>query len=611
MSDAVGKALAVPLAGVAVAVAVACASSYASPLRAKLYAGAWHEMPVRAVSWMRSPPRDRQVRIVGGMVLAVSALAGVGASGMLAFAFLRASSVRKQLRPGEAGAAPEPVRAGSKLHGAADWLPEADMRRLVVAPHVDHGGVVFGAAVRGDLHPADNGGMAPLLLDRCTDDAPHGQVYFGSGGGKTTAVTIPNLDPDVGWRGNVLVNDPSSQAGAMCAAMREEAGQRVVFIGPPRRPDEAAGPSRVGVHVFAGLDPAAETFEQDVRDAADSLGREFDGAAMSGENAMFKLQGRALQRCLLADMLSDPATPAEERTPLGLVRRVMAPEPELRGRLEDIFAGSPSTMARMIAGPLTKAHPKTFGSFLVEAGADLEWLQVRAYAELVSGTGIGSMRPDDFARGDVCAFLQLGIRTMEGTPQIGRAILNALLGAIYRTNGATGRRYLLLNDEAKLFGKLGALSTAMSQGRKYGVSVVSMWHGPAQMEELLGKGDARTWRTSSGWEAFSAMDAEAAKHVSDRLGTYTALAPSEGQSDSTPTGFLGNASGSKGRNEGVTLAARKLATPEELEFGLRKDEQVVFRRGASGPIRCLKPYYYRRPAMAAKVGRDTYRAAAE
>ena len=44
---------------------------------------------------------------------------------------------------------------------------------------------------------------------------------------------------------------------------------------------------------------------------------------------------------------------------------------------------------------------------------------------------------------------------------------------------------------------------------------------------------------------------------------------------------------------------------------MRRDEAIVFRRGESAPIRCVKAYYFLRPDMRARVGQDQYCIAAE
>lgn len=546
--------------------------------------------------------------------LQISAAAALAVLAILAGLCL--SNRRQKIRPARADdTPPSPVRAQSSIHGHSDWMSAERLRKLAQPGHPVHGGVVFGAACRADLAPAKDGGAAPLLIDRCTEDATHGLLFLGSGGGKTSAYAVPTLDPEVAWRGNALVNDPSSQVGSMCASMREQAGQRVVYLGGPRPAKDSGGmpqPARVGINVLGWINPEHPLFEEHVWSAVETLGREVVAAEAKGENSMFKIQGKGLQACLLADMLADPNIPGHRKTPGLLAERIATPERRMKGLLQTIHEESPSRLARILAGTLMEAHSRTFSGFCVEATADLRWLMTETYADIVSGTAPGSITADDFARGDMTIFLQLGVKTMEDTPQIGRAILNALLNNIYRADGETGRKYLLLLDEINLFGKLQALSTAASQGRKYGITIMGMWHSLGQMDATWGPAGVKAWRANASWEAYSAMDRATAEDVSKRCGRYTVIAPSEGRNAGTSSqNGLGQGSRNRGTNESTSLQGRDLITPDEVEFSMRRDEAVVFRRGESAPIRCVKAYYFLRPDMAAKVGRDQYRAAAE
>jgi len=542
------------------------------------------------------------------------------ASGLLAAApfaaYVRFKALRPRLRAARLNEPPPAlVRAFSDIHGHADFMSGEKMQKLARPGDPVHGGIVFGAACRADLTPAKDGGTSPLLIDRCTEDATHGLLFLGSGGGKTSAYAVPTLDPEVAWRGNVLANDPSSQMGRMCAAMREQAGQRVVFLGGPRPARDSNGvpqPARVGINVLGWIDPAHPLFEEHVWSAVETLGREVVAAEAKGENSMFKIQGKSLQACLLADTLADPTIAKERKTPGLFAERIATPERQMKGLLQTIHEESKSRLARILAGTLMEAHAKTFSGFCVEATADLRWLMTETYANIVSGTTPGSITADDFARGDMTIFLQLGVKTMEDTPQIGRAILNALLNNIYRADGETGRRYLLLLDEINLFGKLQALSTAASQGRKYGVTIMGMWHSLGQMDATWGPAGVKAWRANASWEAYSAMDRATAEDVSKRCGRYTVIAPSEGRNTgSSSQAMFGMRSSSKGTNESTSLQARDLITPDEVEFSMRRDEAIVFRRGESAPIRCVKAYYFLRPDMRARVGQDQYRIAAE
>jgi len=528
-------------------------------------------------------------------------------------AYVRFKALRPKLRAARLNEPPPAlVRAFSDIYGHADFMSGEKMQKLAQPGHPVHGGIVFGAACRADLTPSKDGGTSPLLIDRCTEDATHGLLFLGSGGGKTSAFVVPTLDPEAGWRANVLVNDPSSQAGAMCARMRRDADQPVFMLGFKRSPDDIDQTPRVGFNIFGWIDAADPLFEEHVRSAIESIGREKGKVKEDNPNAVFKEQGTSLQECLLADMLSDPSMPRADKTPRRLALLAATPEHRMKGLLQTIHEESNSELARILAGSLMEAPAKTFSGFCIEATANLKWLMTKTYADLVSGTAPRSLTTDDFTFGNTCIFLQLGVKTMEDTPQIGRAILTALLNAIYREEGRTKKRYLLLMDEINLFGKLQALSTAASQGRKYGITIMGMWHSLGQMDATWGPAGVKAWRANASWEAYSAMDRATAEDVSKRCGRYTVIAPSEGRNTgSSSQTMFGMRSSSKGTNESTSLQARDLITPDEVEFSMRRDEAIVFRRGESAPIRCVKAYYFLRPDMRARVGQDQYRIAAE
>ena len=125
---------------------------------------------------------------------------------------------------------PAPRRAFSDAHGSAEWIGMQEAQQLFPGPHPAYGGVVVGEAYRVDQDKAASGrfdpdlqatwgkgGTMPLLIDPCTSDATHGAVFAGSGGYKTTAVTVPTL---ACWTGSAVVLDPSGQVGPMTKQLR-------------------------------------------------------------------------------------------------------------------------------------------------------------------------------------------------------------------------------------------------------------------------------------------------------------------------------------------------------------------------------------------------------
>src|SRR6201999_2424354 len=102
------------------------------------------------------------------------------------------------------------------------------------------------------------------------------------------------------------------------------------------------------------------------------------GAGRSGARGnvdpFWELQGRSLVSCLLAHLMYQSSGPKT----LALLREGIAlPETDLKTLLAGIHAGSPSTMARGIAGGLVAmAAPETFSGIVANAKAGTDWLGV-------------------------------------------------------------------------------------------------------------------------------------------------------------------------------------------------------------------------------------------
>jgi len=514
------------------------------------------------------------------------------------------SRVIRVARPGQTP--PAPLRALSDLHGSADWLSMAEARRLFPGPHPEYGGVVVGEAYRvdqdevasGPFDPADpktwgQGGKAPLLIDPCTADATHGAVFAGSGGYKTTAVTIPTLSY---WTGSAVVLDPSCQVGPMTAAMRRDMDHKVIMLGPGMQ----------GFNALDWIDPTDWMAETHIQSVIERIAGDVT-AEPAGENAMFKVRGKELLTCLLADLLYDPTLPADRRTLREFRERVRTPEKKMRGRLADIHAESNSALARDLAGTLMDVVNETFSGIYSNAVADTQWLSIKAYADMLSGDAFQS---SELTKGKLTVFINVDQEVLRATPQIARVIVGSLLSAAYRAKGEVHGRILFLLDEVNFLGRLRALEDARDAGRKYGITLVPMWQSLGQLLQTWGKDSKDAWFNSLSWRMFAVVDEEGtAEEISKTAGRYTVVVRTQGKSSGTQSG---GASGSSnyGQNEGVSEQGRALIQAAEVRTRLRADETIIFRRGAA-PLRCGRAIYFRRPELMSRVDPDRYRPAAE
>src|SRR5690606_26022448 len=140
-----------------------------------------------------------------------------------------------------AAAAPRRIRGKRAIYGEAAWMGANEAKRLFP----DAGGIVVGEAYRVDKDVvADRGfrsddpetwgagGRSPLLCFDASFGSTHGLIFAGSGGFKTTSVTVPTA---LKWGGGLVVLDPSNEVAPMVIAHRRKAG-RDVFVLDPKDP---------------------------------------------------------------------------------------------------------------------------------------------------------------------------------------------------------------------------------------------------------------------------------------------------------------------------------------------------------------------------------------
>src|SRR5215217_7315925 len=74
-------------------------------------------------------------------------------------------------------------------------------------------------------------------------------------------------------------------------------------------------------------------------------------------------------------------------------------------------------------------------------------------------------------------FISIDLGTLQKHPGIGRVIIGALLNTVYKAEGAVADRVLFLVDEARMIGTMSLLETVRDALRKYGITLVLVYHG--------------------------------------------------------------------------------------------------------------------------------------
>ncbi|WP_434730649.1 Ti-type conjugative transfer system protein TraG [Rhizobium binae] len=497
-------------------------------------------------------------------------------------------ALRVALRGNAAFATGSPKRITGRraVHGEADWMKLPDAARLFLGA----GGIVIGERYRVDRDSvaampfrADDrqswgaGGKSPLLCFDGSFGSSHGIVFAGSGGLKTTSVTIPTA---LKWGGGLVVLDPSSEVAPMVIDHRRKSGRNVIVLDP-------ATPA-IGFNALDWIGSHGNTKEEDIVAVATWIMTD-NARAASARDDFFRASGMQLLTALIADVCLSGHTNEKDQTLRQVRANLSEPEPKLRERLTRIYEGSDSDFVKENVAVFVNMTPETFSGVYANAVKETHWLSYPNYAALVSGD---SFSTDDLAEGSTDLFIALDLKVLEAHPGLARVVIGSLLNAIYNRNGKVKGRTLFLLDEVARLGYLRILETARDAGRKYGITLTMIFQSIGQMREAYGGRDATSkWFESASWISFSAInDPETADYISKRCGDTTVEVDQTNRS----SGMKGSS-----RSRSKQLSRRPLILPHEV-LRMRADEQIVFTSG-NPPLKCGRAIWFRREEMKACV----------
>lgn len=488
-------------------------------------------------------------------------------------------------------AGPRRIRGRRAVYGEAGWMSMNEAGRLFPSG----GGIVIGEHYRVDKdsaadHPfrADRkqtwgkGGTARLLGFDGSFGSSHGIAFAGSGGFKTTSITIPTA---LKWGGGLVVLDPSHEVGPMVSSHRRASGRAVFMIDPKS--------STMGFNALDWIGRFGGTKEEDIVAVAAWIVTDSPRLG-SARDDFFRASALQLVTALLADVCLSGHTHKQDQHLRQVRANLAEPEPKLRERLQGIYDKSESDFVKENVAPFIAMTPETFSGVYANAVKETHWLSYPNYAALVSGNGFTT---DELAIGNIDIFINLDLKTLETHPGLARVIIGALMNAIYNRNGQTNGRTLFLLDEVARLGYLRILETARDAGRKYGITLLLLFQSIGQMREAYGGRDATSkWFESASWVSFAAInDPETADYISKRCGDTTVEADQLSRSSQM--------SGSS-RTRSKQLTRRPLILPHEV-LRMRADEQIVFTVG-NPPLRCGRAIWFRRADMRNSVDQNRF-----
>jgi len=502
-------------------------------------------------------------------------------------------ALRVGMRGNAAFAAPAPrrMRGRRAVHGDADWMKMNEAEKLFP----DAGGIVIGERYRVDrdtvaasafrAEARDTwgvGGRSSLLCFDGSFGSSHGIVFAGSGGFKTTSVTIPTA---LKWGGGLVVLDPSSEVAPMVIEHRRKAGRKVIVLDPAAPAD--------GYNALDWIGRFGGTKEEDIVAVATWVMTD-NARQTSIRDDFFRASAMQLIIALIADVCLSGRTEKKDQTLRQVRANLSEPEPKLRQRLTSIYEQSQSAFVKENVAVFVNMTPETFSGVYANAVKETHWLSYPNYAALVSGDAFST---DDVANGDTDIFIALDLKVLEAHPGLARVVIGSFLNAIYNRAGDVGGRTLFLLDEVARLGFLRVLETARDAGRKYGITLMLLFQSLGQMREAYGGRDASSkWFESASWISFSAInDPDTADYISKRCGDTTVEVDQLSRSSQM--------SGSS-RTRSKQLTRRPLILPHEI-MRMRGDEQIVFTSG-NAPLRCGRAIWFRRDDMKACVGENRF-----
>ena len=487
--------------------------------------------------------------------------------------------------------APRRMRGKRAVHGDADWMKMPEAGKMFPGT----GGIVIGERYRVDRDSvaaiafrADDrdtwgaGGRSPLLCFDGSFGSSHGIVFAGSGGFKTTSVTIPTA---LKWGGGLVVLDPSSEVAPMVIEHRRKAGRKVIVLDP-------ADPA-IGFNALDWIGRFRGTKEEDIVAVATWVMTD-NARQTSIRDDFFRASAMQLLTALIADVCLSGHTELKDQTLRQVRANLSEPEPKLRARLTRIYEQSESEFVKENVAVFVNMTPETFSGVYANAVKETHWLSYPNYAALVSGNAFST---DDLADGNTDIFIALDLKVLEAHPGLARVVIGSFLNAIYNRAGDIAGRTLFLLDEVARLGYLRILETARDAGRKYGITLTLIFQSLGQMREAYGGRDASSkWFESVSWISFSAInDPDTADYISKRCGDTTVEVDQLSRSSQM--------SGSS-RTRSKQLTRRPLILPHEI-MRMRADEQIVFTAGKA-PLRCGRAIWFRRDDMRACAGENRF-----
>jgi type IV secretion system protein VirD4 len=406
--------------------------------------------------------------------------------------------------------------------------------------------------------------------------AGHAIVAASTRSGKGVGVVMPNL---LNWRDSIVVLDTKQESFDFTSAYRAKYGQEVFLFNPTARDYRT---HRWNPLAYISDDPNFRV--DDIQKISAYLFPDIEG-----QDPIWTSSGRALMLGTVLYLLETPGKPVT----LGEVLRTVTQQEEA-GRFfsrviqERIEQGNPLSSTCMAAlndfiatsentrTSIRKTFSSRFEIFynpLVDAATSDNDFNFRELRKKRMSIYVGVM-PGDLVR--LAPLLNLFFQQL----------IDTNTEELPLKDRSNRHKVMLLLDEFTAMGRIPALSRGVSYLAGYGVVIMPIIQGHAQLREVYGHDAAETFAVNLGLQIdFAPKDQERAEEISKALGDQTWRVTT-----------WGKVFGERGsRSENKSDQRRPLMLPQEVkEIGMWK--QFIFMENLK-PIFCQKIQYYMEPVF--------------
>jgi type IV secretion system protein VirD4 len=391
----------------------------------------------------------------------------------------------------------------------------------------------------------------------CFNRQGHILVMAPPRSGKGVGFVQANL---IGYQGSMVVTDPKGENAAVSERFRRTGlGHNVVILDPTGKLNSYGIEPPIRTHRF---NPLAVFANANYAEAVDDIERIADALLVpkDGEREQHWRDGaRSFLRAILTYLVF--FMPPEDQNLIMLARLANG----LETPLDDIFLAlthnphPDRVMQDVIAKSgawWDKVNTKERASFISVALRSLTWLNSPVWYEHLTGS---DFHPYDLKAGKTTVYIVCPFDKLEDYSPWFRLVLSSCIVAVLRAPNRSQIPTLFMLDEyAATIGRLATLEHSIPYIEGVGGRFAMVFQFLKQMNDLWpDPGYHGIFGSAGAHVFFNVGDQFTAKYVSDYIGKYSAMTPSQG---------------------GITFVQRDLLTPDEVRVHPESD-MIAFVRG--------------------------------